>query len=103
MVDNYAKAAVFIRSIALIILITVAKQQHDQLSNKSKVQLIKWLLLALVVVMIFGNVLSILVNLFRQEDGNLLKNARHISTVWNALSVLAAGVLLRWIYNFKEK
>lgn len=103
MVDNYAKATVFIRVIAIILLLAVLYQQHRELSNRkdSNIHALKWLLLSLVAVIIGGNIISIVVNSFRRPDGNLITTVRHISMVWNAVSAIATGVILNLIYTYK--
>lgn len=101
MIDTYAKATIIIRIIAVILLTCVLVKQHRTFKTRNLLWL-KVLMMALVSLVLFGNVLSITLNIFRQSDGNLYQNARHVSMIWNALSAVAMGVILNKIYSDKE-
>lgn len=101
MIDRYARITIIIRMIAVILLTCVLVKQHRTFQTRSLIWL-KVLMMSLVLLVLFGNVFSICLNLFRQSDGNLYTNARHISMIWNSLSAVAMGVILLKIYNDKE-
>ena len=101
MIDPYAQATIIIRTVAVILLTCVLFKQYKTFKTHNLFWL-KVLMMSLVCLVLFGNVLSITLNLFRQSDGNLYQDARHISMIWNSLSAVAMGVILLKIYNDKE-
>lgn len=103
MIDNYAWFGIAVRVITLFVLAAVAVKQYQQFSYKSEVQGLKTLLLTTTSLMILASLLSIIVNLFRGDDGNLLETARHIYTVVNSLADLSVAVVLYLIYRFRAE
>lgn len=100
MIDNYAIITIIIRAIAIGLLVVVLKRQIELIKSPTLLRF-KILLMTLVAIILFGNVFSILTNLFRQPDGNLYENVRHISMVWNSISALSSGIILNMLYNTK--
>jgi len=101
MLDNYAIYGIALRSVALVIFILVIKMQLEQFKEKSNIEGLKKLLLATTILLIAGNVTAILVNFLRQSDGNLIEEARHVSTVFNATATLMISIALYLIYKYR--
>lgn len=103
MVDNYAIYGIIIRSFALVVLILVVRMQIAQFSQKSELDGLKKLLLATTSLLIAGNLMAIFVNLLRQSDGNLIEEARHVSTIFNSTATLMVAIALYLIYKYRAK
>lgn len=98
MIDKYALATIVLRSIAVVLLLRVFRRQIILYRYKDDRQF-KLIFMALVVIVVLGNLLSITLNIFRTDDGSLLGFARHVSMIWNGLSAISMGVLLTLIYK----
>jgi len=102
MVDTYAIISIVIRLVATGFLIKVVFAQFKELHRVTRLQWLKKLLIALVMIILIGNLLTISLNLFRNADGNLQTEVRQFSVIFNSLSVLATGIVLTTIYKHKE-
>lgn len=102
MIDNYTKTAIVLRAITTILLAVVLVKQLKLLRPVTKVQWVKVILITIVTIMLSNSVLALALNFFRQEDGNLSPNARHISLVWNAVSGVAAATGYAILYYRKD-
>ena len=103
MVDKYSLYGVIVRSIATPLLIFVLYMQVIQFRNRERLIWLEWLLLITVSFGFLGNVTSMVVNLFRSEDGNLIELARHISTVINSTAALGIAISFTAIYILGDK
>ena len=104
MIDNYAVYGIVVRSFALVIFILVIKMQIQQFKEDDK-QLngLKKLLLVTTLLLVAGNLTVMLVNFLRQSDGNLIVEARHASTIFNASATLMVSITLYLIYKYRAK
>lgn len=102
MIDNYTWTAIILRTVTTIVLTMVLLKQLSLLSPVTKVQWVKFVLMALVAIMLTNAILSLTLNFFRQEDGNLSATTRHTSLVVNALSGLASAVGYAILYFRKD-
>lgn len=101
--DTYAKIAMALRVAAVPSLLWVLHRQYKQIKDPQDPDLkgLKYLLFVCVVLILGGNLFSIMLNFFRQNDGNLMQDARHIGMVFNGVAILSTGVVLSLIYDYK--
>ena len=103
MIDNYAKATILLRAVTTVILLAVFTKQIKLMRPQTKVQWVKVILLTVVAIMLSNAILALTLNFFRNDDGNLSDNARHISQVWNAISGVAAATGYFILYFRKDE
>jgi multisubunit Na+/H+ antiporter MnhB subunit len=99
MIDNYAIFSIVIPTVALIPFIIVLKKQYREIKRDNKLQWLKRLLLALVIIILAGDLIAILLNFFREPDGNLSAVVRKFSLIYNAVAFLSMAVVLNLIYS----
>lgn len=92
MIDSFAWASIILRGFALVILALVVYRQWQLFKIKSSEPWVKYTLMFLVVLVIANQLFTIGTNFYRGEDGNLLRDIRHISQVFNASSALASAI-----------
>ena len=102
MIDNYTRTAMFLRAVTVVMLTVVLIKQLKLMQPRTKVQWVKFLLIGLVTLMLSNAILSLTLNFFRQEDGNLSATARHTSLVVNALAGLASATGYFILYFRKD-
>jgi len=102
MIDNYTRTAIFLRAVTTVIFAVVLYKQLKLLRPVTAVQWVKYLLIVLVCIMLSNAILSLSLNFFRQEDGNLSQNARHVSLVLNSLSGLTSSLGYAILYYRKD-
>ena len=102
MIDSYATVAIVLRAFAAIGFVIVLYKQIKLLRPITSLQYLKHLLVLLTGTMLFNAILSIYTNVYRQDDGNLIPNARHVSLIFNAVSGLCAAIILLIIYKEDE-
>lgn len=102
MIDNYTRTVIFLRAVTTVIFAIVLYKQLRLLRPVTAVQWVKYLLIVLVCIMLSNAILSLSLNFFRQEDGNLSQNARHVSLVLNAIYGLASSLGYAILYYRKD-
>lgn len=103
MIDNYAIATLIIRALSCIFLLMVFRcQVQEWRRNDGALKRFKTLLMLTTVSLFFASVASIIFNLFRQQDGNLIEAARHFSQIVNSGAVLVVAISMYLIYNYRE-
>lgn len=104
MIDNYTVVSITIRVIAMALLLNVINVQLRLfLSQSDSLKRFRGYLMCTVVLMIAANIFTIASNYYRQSDGSLMEEVRHLSQIFNACSVLAYSVFLYLIYNYREE
>lgn len=103
MVDKYAVASIVIRSVGGFMLFVVLGQQAIEYRRETRLRKLQAFLILVTVCFAIGNGLSIGVNLFRNDDGNLITTVRHIAMILNAIIVVTVAGLMNVIYKFKGK
>lgn len=103
MIDNYAIFSILTRLVAEVIFVWLLLQQFTVLFNKDKVKYLQVILLFAIFMLALGNGFSLVLNFFRQDDGNLIESARHTGMILNGLATLGAAVALYLINKFKLK
>ena len=101
MVDNFSIFGIIVRAAAAVILILVIVMQLRLFSTKSQLDNFKKLLLDTSAILLVSNIITIILNFFRQEDGNLLEDARHISIIFSSVSMLLVAIVLYLIYKYR--
>lgn len=103
MVDGYGWFSIIVRTIALIIFLDVLFRQYRELRRKDNGLLsLKIRLTITVVLLLSANILSLVLNFYRQPDGNLLAHARQTGMVLNAIATLAVADSFRAIYKYSR-
>jgi len=103
MIDNYTKAAIAMRAITLVVLLVVGYKQVQLMRPVTTIQWVKVIMLLLVAFMLGNAILSLIVNFFRQTDGNLRPNVRHVSLIFNSGVGLASALALAVLYFKKDE
>lgn len=99
--DWFIVSTILARILAIVLLVAVIIKQKEALKSPD-LHWLKMLLTFLVLIILFGNLFTIFLNIFRQSDGNLYVQARRVSMVWNSVSAVCTGVILYKIYTYKE-
>lgn len=94
MIDNYAWAAIVLRVITLFVSVFVVSRIYQLTRKRTRDQWIKYVLAFLISVVIFNASFALVINAFRESDGNLAKNTRHLSLIFTSSSGLAS--ILGW-------
>lgn len=103
MIDHYAQLSIILRGVAAIILLNVLmKQLYLYMLHSPSLQRYRRYLILTVVILIAANCFSFFANLFRQPDGNLVTNVRHISQVFNSVGTLLVAIFFYLIYTYRE-
>lgn len=104
MVDAYSWFAIGVRIIASLLFIGVLYQQYKELRIKNEELFPLKIRLTVTVVLLFlANILALVLNFYRQEDGNLIITARHLGVVLNAVATLAVADSFRAIYKYNRE
>lgn len=90
MIDNYAWVAIFIRSITLVIAFFVIRRIWYLTKRRTRDQWIKYIFAFLIAVVTFNACFSLVINAFRESDGNLARDIRHMSLIFTSSSGLAS-------------
>lgn len=99
MIDAYTWTAIVLRILAAIGILCVIVWQIHLLKPPVRNQWIRYVMLGLETIMFSNYMQSLLINFWRQPDGNLTENARHFSLIYNALSGLSSVVLTIILYR----
>lgn len=103
MIDNYTVVSITIRVIAMALLLNVISVQIRLfVSQSDSLKRFRGYLTGTVLLAIAANALTIAANYYRQGDGNLTEDIRHISQIFNACSILATAVFYYLIYNYRD-
>lgn len=103
MIDNYTVVSITLRVIAMILFINVVSIQIRLFVTQSDaLKRFRAYLTGTVLLAIAANTLTIAANYYRQGDGNLAEDIRHISQIFNACSILATAVFYYLIYNYRD-
>lgn len=92
MIDNYTWASIVCRTIALLILLKIFVRQLLLWRSPASERWVKNVLIMLVVLIIANQSFTITTNFFRNMDGNLRNNVRHLSQAFNGVSALASAI-----------
>jgi CRISPR/Cas system CMR-associated protein Cmr5 small subunit len=84
-----------------VVLILVIISQMKQFKNSTELNYFKKLLLGTTVLLFLSNLLSITLNFFRSEDGNLIDAARHIGILFSSTTTLLVAIVLYLIYKYR--
>lgn len=104
MVDNFSIFSIVLRFMSMVFLLMVLRRQVSEWNkHNGALKRFKILLMALVIVLFVANVFAILVNLFRQADGNLMEDVRHINQIFNGVSSFIISFVLVLLYDYHDK
>lgn len=102
MIDNFAIFNIAARIAITPLLIIVMRKQLIEIKKSNDLLWLKRLLFALVFIIFLGNTVTLCLNLFRDEDGNLMTRVRHFSLVFNGIAIFATGWVLHLIYKHRS-
>lgn len=103
MIDSYAIFSIILRIIAEVIFIMLSIQQARVLFQNGKTRYIQVVLLIALLMLAFGNGTTLLLNFFRQADGNLIPFARQAGSAIGGITTFGAALALYLINKFKLK
>lgn len=99
MIDSYGWATIVIRILSALTILSVIYLQIRKLKPPVKNQWIQYVMLWLALVMLSNYLLTLVLNFYRQPDGNLTQTARHFSQVYNAVAGLSSSILVNVLYR----
>lgn len=98
MIDGYSMASIVIRLIGLPIWLAVVYWQVLEIRKGGDGKFVKWTLLSVSAIALSACTLSLVTNLYRQNDGNLFENVRHITMIGNATFFTVMGTAVFLMY-----
>lgn len=100
MIDNYAWAAIGIRFITLVIAVVVIEFIIKLLRKQIEDQWIKYFFALFVGIIALNATWALAVNFYRTPDGNLIREIRHLTLIFNSVSGLAG--ITGWYFLLRE-
>ena len=98
MIDSYGWVTITLRALSAFVAFVLIIWQIKIMKPPVKNQWIKYIMLGLVFIMFLNYNQSLILNFFRQPDGNLSINARHFNQIATALVGLASISLVSLLY-----
>lgn len=98
MIDRYAQVAIVLRLLSAIGIVFLVGWQIKLLKPPIRNQWIRYVMIFLMLVMLGNYIQSLVLNFYRQADGNLSTTARHFGLIYTAVSGLVSVVLVGILY-----
>lgn len=98
MIDSYNWIAITLRVMSLLGVLFLMGWQIKLLKPPVRNQWIRYVMIGLMSVMAVNYAQSLVLNFYRQADGNLSLNARHFSLLFTALSGVVSVILVGILY-----
>lgn len=99
MIDTYAKITIVMRAASLLFLLFVLVKQIKILKRGGDLMLTKVLLTVFAVSVIVADVLSLVVNFYRDNAGNVVGDVRHATMIATGIAALMSGIALFVLYK----